>query len=492
MKYKIIGIVMAAVMVAAAFLALPMETVEQTGGRIHQHLSSRKDTGCDCDGSQLCSHLPLVIIDTGGQTIPGTPTEERDMFGQPIYTTAEDGSSTIRAQVSVVDNGDSNNHSGDEADISTLCELRLRGNSSRRFPKMPYSLKFINEDGSSNDLEVMGMGAHHDWALHGPILDKTMIRNYMWYNIAGEIMEYAPNTRFCGLVLNGEYQGLYLMVETITDGEDCRLNLTRNVRGTEMSGYLLRVDRPVEADLETDRDVYTYLERSSQIMRDVAIRFPGKSDLTPELAEEIELDYAVFEKCLYSYDHDTEDYGYWNWIDVDNFVDYFLINEFTGNLDAGSYSTYIYKEVGGKYKLCVWDFNNACDNYQEDETEPAEFHMTEAIWYFMLLKDEEFVERILERYEQLRQTYLSDEYLMEYIDDTLEYLGPALERNNQRWAAEIEGWEGLLPAERNLHSHGEAVAQLKEWLLARGAWLDAHIDILRQYSHPSRNKVYNH
>ena len=387
---------------------------------------------------------------------------------------------------------DSNNHSGEEADISTLCELRLRGNSSRRFPKMPYSLKFINEDGSSNDLEVMGMGAHHDWALHGPILDKTMIRNYMWYNIAGEIMEYAPNTRFCELVLNGEYQGLYLMVETITDGEDCRLNLTRNVRGTEMSGYLLRVDRPVEADLETDRDVYTYLERSSQIMRDVAIRFPGKSDLTPELAEEIELDYAVFEKCLYSYDHDTEDYGYWNWIDVDNFVDYFLINEFTGNLDAGSYSTYIYKEVGGKYKLCVWDFNNACDNYQEDETEPAEFHMTEAIWYFMLLKDEEFVERILERYEQLRQTYLSDEYLMEYIDDTLEYLGPALERNNQRWAAEIEGWEGLLPAERNLHSHGEAVAQLKEWLLARGAWLDAHIDILRQYSHPSRNKVYNH
>ena len=41
------------------------------------------------------------------------------------------------------------------------------------------------------------MDPHHEWVLHGPFLDKTLIRNYMWYNIAGEIMDYAPNVRFC-------------------------------------------------------------------------------------------------------------------------------------------------------------------------------------------------------------------------------------------------------------------------------------------------------
>ena len=64
------------------------------------------------------------------------------------------------------------------------------------------------------------------------------------------------------------------------------------------------------------------------------------------LAEE--LDYAAFEKALYSYDHDTEDYGYWNFIDEDNFVDYYLINEFSLNIDAGRYSTYLYKDIGGR------------------------------------------------------------------------------------------------------------------------------------------------
>ena len=64
----------------------------------------------------------------------------------------------------------------------------------------------------------MGMDAHYEWAMHGPYLDKSLIRNYMWYNIAGEIMDYAPNVRFCEVIINGEYKGLYVMTGTITNG----------------------------------------------------------------------------------------------------------------------------------------------------------------------------------------------------------------------------------------------------------------------------------
>lgn len=40
----------------------------------------------------------------------------------------------------------------------------------------------------NRDLPLLGMSKESDWALHGPFLDKTLIRNYMWMNISAEIM----------------------------------------------------------------------------------------------------------------------------------------------------------------------------------------------------------------------------------------------------------------------------------------------------------------
>lgn len=492
MNYKLIGAAGAVLLLIAAATAAALEPATEKSTRIHQHLTARQDTGCTCDGTELCSHLPLVLIDTGGQTIPGAVTGGMDRFGQTVYTSAEDGGPIIYAAASVIDNQTRSNHPSDAPALTTRTEFRIRGNSSRRFPKLPYLLNFVDEEGLNRDLPVMGMDAHHEWVLHGPILDKSLIRNYMWYNLSGEIMDYAPNVRFCELILDGSYEGLYLMAETITDGDGCRLNLRMNVKDTETTGYLLRIDRPTEADLETPRDVYTFSERSCQLSRDVAVRYPGRTRLTPEMSKEIELDYSAFEKALFSFDHNTKEYGYWNWIDVDSFVDYFLIAEFTKNVDMGSYSTYLYKEIGQKYKLCVWDFNNACDNYQERPTTTDSFFLIKRAWFFMLLKNEDFVARILNRYAELRQGVLSDEYLLNYIDETLDWLGPAVERNNARWSYAITSWDGLVPEERNLHSHREAVAQLKDWLVERGAWLDYNIHTLQQHCHPSRNKKFNH
>lgn len=493
MKCKLIGIFGIIVILLAAAAAPALEANTKESPRIHQHLTARGDTGCGCGGTELCTHLPLVIIDTEGQTVPGVRIGAmQDRFYQSLHTAAADGSPAINVEVRVVDHPDRNNHPSDEPAFTTRSEMRIRGNSSRTFPKLPYLLNFVDGEGLNRDIPVMGMPAHHEWALHGPILDKSLVRNYMWYNISGEIMEYAPNCRFCEVVLNGAYEGLYLMTETVTDGKDCRLNLRVRIKNTEADGYLLRVDRPTEADLKTPRDIYTYSERSGQILHDVAIRYPGRTRLTLEMARDIERDYSAFEKALFSYDHDTRDYGYWNWIDVDNFVDYLLIAEFSKNTDMGKYSTYLYKEVGGKLKLCVWDFNNACDNYQDQVTEPDSFLLAKRAWFFMLLKDKEFVERVLSRYAQLRQDVLGEEYLLNYIDETLDWLGPAVERNNKRWADAIEHWNGLMPEERNLHSHREAVAQLKDWIVERGDWLDYNIHALRQYAHPSRNKKFNH
>lgn len=492
MKYKIMGIV-GLICVFCCMIMISSMDSDNANNRIHQHLTSRQpDAGCDCDGTELCTHLPLVIIDTGGQEIPGAPTGERDSFGEEIYTTADDGTDFINVQVKVIDNDDGNNHPSDEPDFTTASQFRIRGHASRHFEKSPYLLKFIDDAGEDNDISVMGMDAHHEWILNGPYLDKSLIRNYMWYNIAGNIMEYAPNVRYCELILNGDYRGLYLMLESITSGDECRLNLRSNVKDTSVTGYLLRLDRTVEEDLGSVRDIYTYLERTIIAREDIAIRYPGKSTLTEELAKEIELEYSAFEKALYSYDYDTEDFGYWNYIDVGNFVDYFIINEFTRNADAGRYSTFLYKELGEKYKLCVWDFNNAMDNFPDDEVTPENFFVTERVWYSMLFKDEEFAELVIERYRELRSNYLSDEYLDNYIDETVKWLGPAVDRNSERWREAITEWEPLTPVERNVYSQEEAAERLKHWLHERGEWLDENIHALRAVAHPSRNKAYNH
>lgn len=496
MKTRVLSGLLAAVMLAVVF-CLPVFHTSATNrsNRYHQHLEEPGFTPCEDHGrEEFCTHLPIVVINTEGKDIPGALTGVDDRFGEAFYTKAKDGTDYINVSVAVIDNESGNNHLTDGPALSTRSLFRIRGHASRRFEKSPYLMKFVNEDGSDNDLAVMGMDPHHQWALYGPYLDKSLVRNYLCYNIAGEIMDYAPNVRYCELFLNREYRGVYLMTETITNGgpEGGRLDLTDTFKGTEMTGFLLRIDRPSEGDLETIRDIYTFTERTNKVLEDVAIRYPGKSRLTEELAHEIELDFAHFEKALYSYDYDTEDYGYWNWIDVDNFVNYYVINEFTHNVDAGRYSTYLYKEPDGKYKICVWDFNNAFDHYIESRFDETRLTTYEKAFFSMLTKEAAFVEKIIERYYELRGSYFSEKYLNQYIDDTLKWLGPAADRNSERWADAYTDYDPLRPKERNVKSLDEAVAQLKEWIHARCAWLDDNMDALRAVAHPSRNKEYNH
>lgn len=97
--------------------------------------------------------------------------------------------------------------------------------------------------------------------------------------------------------------------------------------------------------------------------------------------------------------------------------------------------------MSGKFKLAVWDFNNACDNFPTDPLTPDQINMVSHTWYFMLCKSEGFVERLLDRYDELRASVLNETYLLNYIDETLAYLGPAVERNNQRWNDAMTQWE---------------------------------------------------
>ena len=201
---------------------------------------------------------------------------------------------------------------------------------------------------------------------------------------------------------------------------------------------------------------------------------------------------SAYEKSIYSFDYNTEPYAWWNYADTENIADYYLINEFTCNYDVGGRSTYLYKDVRGKYKMVIWDMNSSCDNFHDSYMNPQGLHLQAITWFVMYMRDPGFVDQVIERYRELRETVLSDEYMLSYIDDVVEYIAPAVERNFEVWGYSFEDYRPLDPDKRNPDSFEEAVDQLKEFCVERGEWLDENIEALRQYGHYSANKKFNH
>ena len=491
MKYKIIGFIS----IILAFLLIIVVCImtsepEDRSVRYHQHLEAEIPVACNHKYDEFCTHLPLIEIYTPDEVeIPGRAIVDEN--GSIIaYEQTPDGKDEIIVDVEITSREGENHHTADTPDLISEAIVHVRGNSSRTFDKLGYSIDLINEDGTDNEQEFMGMDPHSEWALHGPFLDKTLIRTYMWYNIAGEIMEYSPNVRFCELIINGEYMGVYVAMEKITAGENgARLNLSKNAKDKEFFGYMIKLDSPSEIPYKNINNFSTY---TGVAERTISIVYPKGIKLTPEFADEIARDFSIFEKTLYSYDYDSDNYGYEKFIDVDSFVDYFLINELTVNYDAGGRSTFMYRDMSNLYKMCVWDFNACCGNYIRDVSAKT-FFLTERTWFSKLVTDKKYTDRVIERYHQLRKNYFSDEYLMNYIDETVAYLGPAIERNFDKWGYTFdEDFPMLYPKERNLHSYDEAIMQLKTFIKNRAAWLDENIETLKSFSAGSAVKQYKY
>ena len=489
MKYKITGLVSVILAFCIAAGGLLITRTDGRRVRCHQHIERQPYTACTDHGADVfCTHLPVICIDTGGEEIPGRKIKAH--HGNKKFTTTSDGQSRITARVKVFDSKTGNNHLTDTSALESKAIVNVRGNSSRAFDKSNYSVRLITESGENNSQEMMGMAAHHEWVLHGPFMDKTLIRNYMWYNISGEIMEWAPNVRFCEVFINGEYNGVYVMTETVTAGKDgARLNISIDKKDNSFSGYILRLDRGSDIP---EKNLNTFSQYTGKMTSKMNIVYPGKDSLTEKIKRAVELDCSQFEKSLYSFDFNHKDYGYRANIDTGSFADYFLINEITSNYDAGVFSTYIYKDLSNRYKMCVWDFNSVCDGYEEAAVNPHTFQLQNCPWFYMLTKDRAFVEQIIKRYQELRKTYFSDEYMTEYIDDTVAYLGPAIERNFEKWGYTFdEDYCLLIPHERDIHSYEEAVRLLKEYLLERADWMDKNIYTLKQYCEESKDKRFD-
>src|SRR5690606_32867774 len=94
--------------------------------------------------------------------------------------------------------------------------VERRGRSSSGFPKANYSLELRQADGETEvPVDVLGMGKEADWQLDGMWADRAMVRNQLVYDLFASFDDarYAAEGRYCSLVLNDEYRGVYRLVE---------------------------------------------------------------------------------------------------------------------------------------------------------------------------------------------------------------------------------------------------------------------------------------
>lgn len=490
---------------AAAVLALSIAAsgAEPEHNRVHQHLAAAEKAPCGDHGeSVFCTHLPLMEITTDAP-VPEPFAGEIDGGAGDVRDAANSlrNYEMVAASVRYFDSETENNHLTDRPSVEERAMFRTRGASSRLLDKKNYLLKFTRADMiRGKNVALSGMAADDSWALHGPFWDKSLIRNYLCYNLAGEIMEYAPNVRFCELFVNGEYMGLYLLTEKVSFGKG-RIDVAKSDPKLAVTSYILQVDRGASDprhNLETfGSNSYLTRPKLHAGQSHMEIIYPGGT-LTDAQRAYIATDFSRFEKAVFSYDYDDPDKGYRRYIDVRSFVDFFLINEFTLNYDAPGLSTYLYKDVGGKLKMCVWDFDAAFDYYQYSEISPETFRIQNALWFSYLFKDKAFVDQVVRRYADLRERFFNEEYLFQYIDDTVDYLGPAIERNYEKWGYSFKSshngvsYDYLEPASRNVRSFDEAVRQIKDTITLRLDHMDGNLDRLYALCHASMNKRYNH
>ena len=359
------------------------------------NLSNKKDitnTLCPVDMEYLdtyniepfITNLPVLMVDTKGNSIWG----EVGIFDQAENDILKD------------------------PDLIFEATIKLRGASSYyNFDKPQYKIEFYKKSHKKDyDYGLGGMKPNSEWVLNGPFLDKTLVRNALMYDVSRELMDWAPDYRFVEVFVDGKYQGIYLAVENITRHEN-RLGLSDFVLASGQTAYIMKRDRVGTEELEYD----SYGIRNGYTTNALSIQYPAFTEITKRQISWIHKDFDDFEKKLYNTDFSKESFHYENYIDVDEFVDFYLINEMSLNHDAGYLSTFYYKELGGKFKLAVWDFNNAFDNYQGYTVKSYETLIANTDWFNKLCEDKNFVKRICDRYYKLRQSTFREVYLLDKI-----------------------------------------------------------------------------
>ncbi len=405
------------------------------------------------------SNLPIVVVNTNGQVIPDEPKIVVDMG---IIYNGE---------------GEINNIIDPFNDYDGKIAIELRGSTSQSFPKKSYSFETQDDFGANNNVSLINLPEENDWVFYGPFSDKSLMRNVITYELARRMGWYAPRTRYCEMILNEEYIGVYILTEKIKRDEN-RVdisNLTENdTIGDDLTGgYIMQIDG---WDCIGWHSAFNYNIFFQNIYPDGEDILPIQEDYIKDFIYNIEYRLNILDN--------PEDSVIAEIIDIESFMDYIISNELSRNIDAYRLSTFMYKDVDsedGRLKMGpVWDYNIAygnCDyffgytieNFIYDDTT---FFDHAPFWFRKLMTQSFFTNKIRCRWDDLRENVLSENSISILIDSCSNLLDEAQERNFEKW--DILG-HNIWPNYYIGDTYEEEIEILKDWIYLRLAWIDDYL-----------------
>ncbi|HEX2395884.1 MAG TPA: CotH kinase family protein, partial [Bacteroidales bacterium] len=416
------------------------------------------------------SDIPLAMVETNGNTIV---SEQK-----------------VIVDFGIIDNGPgSANHLYDEWNgYHGKAGIEYRGSSSMMFPKKNYALETRTDQGLDTAVSLLGLPAEADWVLHGPYSDKSLVRNRLAYDLAREMGHYAPRARFCELFVDYQYQGLYVLIEKIKRDSNrvaiAKLDTSDTEGHALTGGYIIKIDRSADGSY-TDGWFSNYPGSGASGQGPFfAWHYPKWEDILPVQMNYIRNRINRFEDALFSYDFRNPYTGYRSHVDVNSFIDYFILVELSKNVDGYRLSTFLYKDRDDRDPLIhmgpVWDYDLAFGNadYYNASVISGWNYPVQAdgwgtpYWWSRLISDSYFSDNLDCRWRQLRQNVLSDESLLAMIDAYVDTMDEAVDRNFGQWPIHSQY---IWPNAYVGNTFAQDINYMKNWIIQRAAWMDTHM-----------------
>jgi len=418
----------------------------------------------DPDTQRFTGHLPIILIHTFES---GTP----DAFGTEY----------LPAALEVLEPQSGTSRIVGRAVLDARIGIHVRGVTSRNFPKKQYAIELrADDDDRDSDQPMLGLPSNSDWVLSDPIAyDRALIRNALAFELSNRIGRYAPRTRFAevfmvddgGDVRAGNFLGFFTLIEKIGRDPE-RVNVSKLPESAASvpaisGGFILRIDKG-EADFDAGG-------------RRLQFVYPDPEDMRlPERKPQLDfirafIDGFVRAASAPDFRHPSTGQRYSEFIDVDAWIDHDIINALTKNVDGMRFSSYFYKERGGRLAAGpVWDFDRSMGTPYDPRTgDPEEWNQTfnatdyfNEGWWRLLFRDPDFRSRYRTRFTSLLNGAFSADNLDRIVDGMASQVGDAADRNFRRWTQ--------FPPRDN--SHAAEIALLKDFLRRRVAFIKTQLD----------------
>lgn len=401
------------------------------------------------------SNLPVIVITTDINPSTGkayTIVDEPKVPATMKLINRRDGS---RNYLTDQNNSEYLNYSG-------RIMIEIRGSSSKELPKKPYGFTTVTSAGSNNNVSLLDMPKENDWILNSLAFDPSLMRDYLAYETYRHTGNYSSRGKYCEVLINGNYQGLYLLLEKIKADENrvniTKLNTTDNYGESITGGYITKSDKT------TGNDPVAWRIGSSEFIH----HSPTPQEVTSQQNTYIYNRFAALNTAA-STKNNSITTGIPSIIDIPSFVDFMLLNELFSNVDGYQYSTFFHKDRNGKLRAGpIWDFNLTLGNdlfqwnYDRSKTNIHQFENgnTGAPFWKNLYYNATFKCYLAKRWAELSVPggVLNYSEIEKLINSTAALISESVAREQTKW--------------NTVSTHSANIAAMKNWLKLRISWMN--------------------